>query len=225
MICRGDFSWYLWKGLRKNFLFLPFSFLFLFSSFFLNPPFLNLIRSFLKECIRVNENQPSFIGEQLTFSINLLSLVIDVSMKAVFLIIFLVYTLRNCLLYYLKHNYKGRYTLSDMSLQHVHFAATNHPVCTGRAISCGTRYSDNSARVYSVNQEIFRENLCLRNKLHEFNLIWFCETHCSDKMLLRRQRFLQNSGVRAKRFVAPTCRRDVFSATCRLVCSYLKSLF
>ena len=158
MICRGDFSWYLWKGLRKNFLFLPFSFVFLFSSFFLNPPFLNLIRSFLKECIRVNENPPSFIGEQLTFSINLLSLVIDVSMKAVFLIVFLVYILRN----------KGQYTLSDMSLQHVHFAATNHPVCTGRAISCGTRYSDNSARVYSENQEIFRENLCLHNKLFPY---------------------------------------------------------
>ena len=147
--------------------FFPFPFFFLFfkSSIF------KLIRSFLKECIRVNENPPSFIGEQLTFSINLLSLVFDVSMKAVFLIVFLVYILRNCLLYYLKHNYKGRYTLSDMSLQHVHFAATNHSVCTGRAISCGTRYSDNSARVYSENQEIFRENLCLRNKLHEFNLI------------------------------------------------------
>ena len=98
-------------------------------------------------------------------------MVFDVSMKAVFLIVCLFYMLRNCLLYYLKHNYKGRYTLSDMSLQHVHFAATNHSVCTGRAISCGTRYSDNSARVYSENQEIFRENLCLGNKLHEFNLI------------------------------------------------------
>ena len=47
---------------------------------------------------RVNENPPSFIGEQLTLSINLLSLVIEFSMKAVFLIVCLILILRHCLL-------------------------------------------------------------------------------------------------------------------------------
>ena len=69
-------------------------------------------------------------------------------MKAVFLIVCLVHILRNCLLYYLKHNYIGRYTLGDMSMQHVHFAATNHSVCTGRAISCCNKLRDTLQRQF-----------------------------------------------------------------------------
>ena len=53
------------------------------------------------------------------------------------------------------------------------------------------------------------------NKSHKFSLIRFCETSCSGKILLRRQRFSQNSPVQTKKFVSAKCRSNVLL---QLVC-------
>ena len=77
---------------------------------------------------------------------------------------------------------KGQYTLGDKLQQHV----------------AATRCNDKSQRqIASCVLENFCENLCRcnricrPNKLHRFSLIWFFATCCSDKILLRRQKFSQ----------------------------------
>ena len=83
-------------------------------------------------------------------------------------------------------------------------------------------------QIASCVLENFCENLCRcnricrRNKSHRFSLIWFFATCCSDKILLRRQRFSQKfSGTHEA-----ICRCNVsprhVAATCRLVCTDLK---
>ena len=113
------------------------------------------------------------------------------------------------------------YTLGDMSLQH--FAAINHTVCTGRAISCVTRRSDKPLGAYSVwwiSVQIFvsATEFCRLNKSHKFSLIWFFATCCRDKIMSRRQRFSQKFSSTDRAI----CRSDVSSqrvaGTCRLVC-------
>ena len=107
----------------------------------------------------------------------------------------------------------NRYTLGDMSLQH--FAAINHSVCTGRAISCATSPSDKSLGAYSVwwiHVQIFvsATEFCRLNKSHKFSLIfYFLRLVALTKFCCGDKDFDKNSPVYKERFVAATCRRNV----------------
>ena len=86
-----------------------------------------------------------------------------------------------------------------------------------------TRCSDKSLRVYwRIFVKIFvaATEFCRRNKSHRFSLIWFFATCCSDKILLRRQRFLQKFSCTHEAI----CRRDVsphlVAATSRPTCPH-----
>lgn len=113
----------------------------------------------------------------------------------------------------LKHNYKGRYTLGEMSLQH--FAATNHSVCTGRAISCCNKLRDTLQReiasCVSENQKNFYENLCLPNRILSPQQIAGTRSHLILCDSLGRQnfvaesKFLQKPPVHSKLFATATC--------------------
>ena len=121
------------------------------------------------------------------------------------------------------------YTLGDMSLQH--FAAINHSVCTGRAISCCNKLRDRSQ--WQIARCVLRlvnscANLCLSNRILSPQQVaqiqsyfWFFATCCPDKSLLRRQRFWQKFSSIQRAI----CRSDVspqrVAGTCRLVCSDL----
>ena len=93
-----------------------------------------------------------------------------------------------------------------MLLQHI--GARNHSLCTGWATSCATHCSNKSLCVlWGIVVKIFvsATEFCCRNKLHKFNLIWFCATCCGDKIQSWRQRFSQKfSSIHGV-----ICRRDV----------------
>ena len=115
-------------------------------------------------------------------------------------------------------------TLGVMSLQHV--LVTYHSICTGQEISCWNKLRDSrSSKLLCVNWRIFvkiyvsaTEFYC--NKSHKFSLIWFCEICCGDKILLKRQRFLQKLSVQTKKFVSVMCRSNVLL---QIVCFNIKS--
>ena len=108
---------------------------------------------------------------------------------------------------------------SSASLRSVHTRRQVAATCHGNTLQ---------QQIASCVLENFCENLCRRNKSHRFSLIWGFVTCCSDKMLLRRQRFSQ-------KFSEAICRCDVsphlytrsdllprrVAATCRLVCTDL----
>ena len=74
--------------------------------------------------------------------------------------------------------------------------------------SCATHCSTKSLCVlWGIVVKIFvsATEFCCGNKLHKFNLIWFCATCCGDKIQSRRQRFSQKfSSIHGV-----ICRRDV----------------
>ena len=80
--------------------------------------------------------------------------------------------------------------------------------------------SDKSLRAYwRIFVKIFvaAKEFCRRNKSHKFSLIWFFATCCSDKILLRRQRFSQNFCTHeaiCRCDVSPHCVAATSSPTC-----------
>ena len=142
--------------------------------------------------------------------------------------------------------------MSDLSPRFV--AATCRLVCTDLKVGIGdklqqhvatTRCSDKSLRgtgEFFVKIFVAATEFCRLNKSHNFSLIWFFATCCSDKILLRRQRVSQKFSnthevicrcdVSPQRVAATsrrTCTHGVIwsprlvAATCRLVCTDLKS--
>ena len=103
----------------------------------------------------------------------------------------------------------------------------NRSLCVQvRRLVAATRYGDMSQRqIASCVQENFCENLCLCNRVlsqqqvAQMGLIWFFATCCSDKIMLRRQRFSQKFSSTHEAI----CRCDVslqrVAATCRQVCT------
>ena len=138
------------------------------------------------------------------------------------------------------------YTWSDLSLRRV--AATCRLVCTDlklrrpepiyifvrclrsvhtrRQVAATCRGDILQLQIASCVLENFCENLyrcnriCRRNKSHRFSLIWFFATCCSDKILLRRQRFSQKFSSTYEAI----CRCDVspylVAATSRQTCTH-----
>ena len=109
-------------------------------------------------------------------------------------------------------------TRGVMSLQHV--LVTYHSVCTGQEISCLNKWHDScSDKLLCVIRRIFvkifvsaTEFYC--NKSHKFSLIRFCETCCSDKILLRRQRFSQKFSSTNKENCLCDVLKQCVAATC-----------
>ena len=105
-------------------------------------------------------------------------------------------------------SFSFQYTLGDKLQQHCE----------------ATRRSNKSLLVYwRIFVKIFVAvtEFCCRNKSHNFSLIWFFATCCSDKIPLQRQRFSQKFSSTHEAI----CRSDVsphrVAATCRLVCTDL----
>ena len=124
--------------------------------------------------------------------------------------------------------HKRRYTLGDKLQQQV--AATDHSMCRGPSTSCRNTLRRHVQRqIASCVQENFCENLFLCNRVlsqqqvAQFCLIWFFATCCSNKIMLRRQRFSQKFSSTHEAI----CRCDVslqrVAATCRQVCTDLKA--
>ena len=109
-------------------------------------------------------------------------------------------------------------TRDVMSLQHV--LVTYHSVCTGQEISCLNKWHDScSDKLLCVIRRIFvkifvsaTEFYC--NKSHKFSPIRFCETCCSDKILLRRQRFSQKFSSTNKENCLCDVLKQCVAATC-----------
>ena len=100
-----------------------------------------------------------------------------------------------------------------MSLQHV--AATNHSVCTGRAISCCNKLRDalqrEIASCVSENQKNFCENLFLPNRILSPQQIAGTQSHLILCDSLGRQNFVAESKFFAKfsSTLEAVCHRDV----------------
>ena len=99
-------------------------------------------------------------------------------------------------------NYKGRYTLGDMSLQH--FAATNLSMCTGCAVSCCNTLRDHFAvtnRFVCIGEsgEFFANSIWL-----DFvRLVAATNCRCRDKDLCKI--LLYTRSDLSLRLVAATC--------------------
>ena len=103
---------------------------------------------------------------------------------------------------------------------------TLRSVHTRRQVAATCRGDTLQRQIASCVLENFCENLCRcnricrRNKSHRFSLIWFFATCCSDKIMLRRQRFSQKFSSTHEAI----CRCDVsphlVSATSRPTCTH-----
>ena len=112
-----------------------------------------------------------------------------------------------------------------MSLQH--FAAINHSVCTGRAISCCNKLRDTSQRQIAscllVNSCL---NLCLSNRILSPQQVAQIQSDLILCDLLRRHNSVAETKIFTK--ILQHTRSDLspqqgVAATCRLVCSDLKT--
>ena len=122
---------------------------------------------------------------------------------------------------------------------YLHWSNPLRSVHTGRQVAATCRGDTLQRQIAWCVLDDFCENLCRCNKSHNFSLTWFFATCCSDKMLLRRQRFSQKiiqytrSDLLLRRVASPCCcnyspdlytwsdlsprRVATTSATCRLV--------
>ena len=103
------------------------------------------------------------------------------------------------------------------SLRSVHTRRQVAATCRGDTLqrkiaSCAL---ENFVKIFVAPTEF-----CRRNKSHRFSLIWFFATCCSDKILLRRQRFSQKFSSTHEAI----CRCDVsphlVAATSRPTCTH-----
>ena len=120
--------------------------------------------------------------------------------------------------FYFLSLYKCRKILTiETTLRSVHTRRQVAATCRGDTLqrkiaSCAL---ENFVKIFVAATEF-----CRRNKSHRFSLIWFFATCCSDKILLRRQRFSQKFSSTHEAI----CRCDVsphlVAATSRPTCTH-----